>query len=113
MPVIPECSVQWYWNLPVFLNRIATLSPGAKTLFFSPLSLTVWSWLPSFVHLTFSPWPILTFLGSKKSSYAETAIGALAEPEAPPVTIAAPRAASAAAAIRTRMRVFPAIGSER
>ncbi len=58
--------VQWYLNVPAFLNTWPKAAPGAsapeshKPLF----DVVVWLTLPPFVHLTFVPFEIVIVLGS-------------------------------------------------
>ena len=59
--------VQWYLNVPTFLNTRPKAAPGASTPeFHKPLfEVVVWLTLPRFVHLTFVPFAMVIALGLK------------------------------------------------
>ncbi len=59
--------MQWYLNVPTFLNRRPKVAPGASTPeSHKPLfDVVVWLTLPSFLHLTFVPFAIVIVLGLK------------------------------------------------
>src|SRR6266540_2250998 len=59
--------VQWYLNVPTFLNTRPKAAPGASTPeSHKPLfEVVVWLTVPLFVHLTFVPFAMVIVLGLK------------------------------------------------
>jgi len=68
--------VQWYLNVPTFLNTRPKAAPGASTPeSHSPLfDVVVWLTLPPFVHLTFVPFAMVIVLGLKAKLMIFTAL---------------------------------------
>jgi len=62
--------VQWYLNVPTFLNTRPKVAPGASTPeSHTPLfDVVVWLTLPPFVHLTLVPFAMVIVLGLKAKS---------------------------------------------